>query len=362
VALLGAGAILTSPSWSLRPQVFSLALLAITMWIIVRRRWVWALPPLFVLWANLHGAVALGGVLLVSAVVTAVLVERAQFRTAAAIAVTCLFCTAATPLGFSLWREVPSSLARLHAYGVLEWQAPGLALGDLPFWIVAVTLVVLLVLSRAQLRTSRTTAFLATASMMFLALALRSRRNNPPFILCSAPLIGTLLNDRIPLKPLSRAEHPVLNAVALATAAFLGIVGVATAWAQPIPRLGWSPVTEELRRAVTDCPGQLYNKYDDGGYLIWFARDKKVFMDSRQDPFPQDIVRAHIQLEQSGDYAPVFTRFDIGCALTVEDSPLAAHLLRDGWRRLSGDGSWALFSRPDAAASPAAAGTSAARE
>ena len=39
--LLGAGAVMTSPAWSLRPQVFSLALVAITLWIVVDGRRLW---------------------------------------------------------------------------------------------------------------------------------------------------------------------------------------------------------------------------------------------------------------------------------------------------------------------------------
>jgi hypothetical protein len=40
--------------WSVRPQAISLALFAVTLRILVRRQHVWALPPLFLIWANLH--------------------------------------------------------------------------------------------------------------------------------------------------------------------------------------------------------------------------------------------------------------------------------------------------------------------
>lgn len=346
LALLGAGAILSSPSWSLRPQVFSLALLAITLWIVVRRQWVWSLPPLFLLWANLHGAVALGGALVAAAVGATLLADRRQFRTMALVAIACFFSTAATPLGFTLWREVPASLARLHSYGVFEWQAPGLAPMDLPFWMASLAAVALLIAKRSQLRTSWTTASLGVATMTFLALALQTRRNIPPFILCVVPLVATLLNRPDRATTTVRTERPMLNAVALATTVVLGSLGVADAWSQPSPRLGWKPVPHDLRSGVMSCPGRLYNRYDDGGYLIWFVRDKKVFMDSRQDPFPEDMVRSHIRLEVTGDYKDVFARYDIGCALTVEGSPLAASLERDGWLKSSGEGVWAVFSRP----------------
>jgi hypothetical protein len=346
LVLLGAGAILTSPAWSVRPQVFSLALLAIAIWIIVDRRRVWTLAPLFVMWANLHGGVALGIVLLGAAVVATGLVDRARFRRTAILAAACLLCTAATPLGFTLWAEVPLSLARLHAYGVIEWQRPGLALADLPFWAAAAAMFVLLIIHRSAVRSSFPVAFLGVASSMFFLLALQTRRNIPPFVLCAVPLLGTLLQRATPSSALARREHPVLNVAAIGAAAVLAGLIVAVAWAEPSGRLGWNPVSDELRRAVTSCPGRLYNRYDDGGYLIWFARDKKVFIDSRQDPYPRDMVSRHIQLERTGQYKPMFARYDIACALTTLESPLAVALARDGWQETSGAGSWAIFARP----------------
>ena len=48
-----------STMWSPRPQVLSLLLLALTMTLLCSRRYVW-LPIVFLLWANLHGAVVMG--------------------------------------------------------------------------------------------------------------------------------------------------------------------------------------------------------------------------------------------------------------------------------------------------------------
>jgi hypothetical protein len=342
--LLGAGAVMTSPAWSLRPQVFSLALVAITLWIIVDGRRLWTLGPVFVVWANLHGGVSLGVVLLAAAVVSTLIVRPAQFRRKAIVALAALLCTAATPLGFSLWAEVPLSLARLHQYGVMEWQRPGMSLIDLPFWIAVTAVVVTLFLHRTEIRTSSTVAFLSVATMMFVALALGTRRNIPPFALCAVPLLGTLLK-RPEGAPPSAPERPRLNAAVLATAVLLGGIGVGMAWSEPLPRLGWNPLGDDLRRALTECPGRLYNRYDDGGYVIWFAKDKKVFIDSRQDPFPMELVRRHIEVERSGEFRSLFARYDIGCALTTHDSPLAIALAREGWRATSGEG-WSVFARP----------------
>jgi hypothetical protein len=353
LVLLGAGAVFSSPAWSIRPQVFSLALFAVTMWIIVRQRWTSMLLPLFVLWANLHGGVAHGVVLLLAATVATLVSQPKRLRRMAILATACILCTAATPLGFTLWREIPLSLARLRVYNVMEWQRPGLALMDLPFWVTAVSVLALLFINRSRLRTSWTIAFLGIASLTFLALAVQTRRNVPPFIMCAVPLLGSLLPRRDRTTGAARIERPLLNTLALSAASIAAIVFVAAAWRAPVPRLGWQPVSAQLRNAITSCQGRLYNRYDDGGYLIWFARDKKVFIDSRQDPYPQDIVRRHIELESTGDYQQLFARYDIGCALTPKESTLATRLARDGWRASSGDGSWAVYAKPPAPATVA---------
>src|SRR5262249_61518013 len=58
--LLTAGVVLGAVgTWSPRPQVFSLLLLATTVALLRRRRYGW-LPIIFLVWANLPGGVVIG--------------------------------------------------------------------------------------------------------------------------------------------------------------------------------------------------------------------------------------------------------------------------------------------------------------
>jgi hypothetical protein len=351
VALVGLAVMGSSPGWSLRPQVLTLAMCAVTTWILVRRRGLWLLPPLFLVWANLHGAVALGGVLVAAAWIAAWLRDRRDLRTLTIVGALCLAATALTPLGVHLWLEIPGSLERLRTYGVSEWQAPQLTrLAHLPFWIAGAALALLVVIRRHALQSLQALTLVTAAALLFV-LATRSERNVPPFLVVAIPAIGTLLGVRARQR---HAPEPArsgrLHAVALAACALGGAAFVAYAWRAPLPRLGWSPVAESLVAAIDSCPGRLYNRYDEGGYLIWFKRDRKVFIDNRQDPFPPDLVLAHIEVERSGDYRELFDRYGIGCSLTLGASPLAARLKRDGWRELDGTAAWKLYQRP--AASP----------
>jgi hypothetical protein len=349
LALVGAGAASSSIAWSLRPQVLSMVLFAATLWILVQRRWLWILPPLFLIWANLHGAVALGGVLIAGAALAAVLARDRFLRVLIAAGALCFTATILTPLGIGLWFEIPRSLQRLNAYGVLEWRAPGLStLVDTVFWIVGGSMILMMVIRRHTLQSVRTLT-LATSTMLLFVAAARSGRHIPPFLLCAVPALAALLNVHVRRPEGDRRGAAIVpNAVLWATCALAAAFFVAHAWRAHLPQLRWDPVPAQLIAAIEGCPGRLYNRYDDGGQLIWFVKHRKVFMDSRQDPFPPELVLEHIEVERSGEYRAMFERYDIGCALTPQGSPLAARLQQDGWTERRAADLWSVYVRPGA--------------
>ena len=96
-------------------------------------------------------------------------------------------------------------------------------------------------------------------------------------------------------------------------------------------RLQWEPLSPGAIKAATGCPERLYNRYDDGGYLLWFVPSRRIFIDSRQDPYPLALLQEHLRNENAGDYAGTFTRYGIHCAFLPTTSPVAEHLRRDRW-------------------------------
>jgi hypothetical protein len=112
------------------------------------------------------------------------------------------------------------------------------------------------------------------------------------------------------------------------------VVAGSVVWAyyHQIPKLRWSPVPAGAIAALDVCPGNLYNRYDEGGELLWFAPSRKVFMDGRQDPFPPALVLEHIKIEVEGaDYRPAFARHHIQCAYLPTISRTASALTDAGW-------------------------------
>jgi hypothetical protein len=124
---------------------------------------------------------------------------------------------------------------------------------------------------------------------------------------------------------------------------------VAAAWATAPPQLDWRPIGDGALAAVRACDGPLYNRYDEGGYLIWFAPGKRVFIDSRHDPYPLAFQQQAIAV-QNGEqpYQPLFARWGIRCAFLPADAALVGALQTAGWATRYRDPKWAVLAEPTA--------------
>ena len=126
--------------WEPRPHAFSLLFIPATVFLLVRDR-PWWLPLVFLVWANCHGGVLLGFVLLGAGLGVQTLMAPRLWRRSVLIVLACAVAVTVTPLGFSFWTEIPKSLARINQYTLDEWKRPGLTeVLMLPFWIIATDL------------------------------------------------------------------------------------------------------------------------------------------------------------------------------------------------------------------------------
>jgi hypothetical protein len=345
--------LLAFPLWTIRPQVFTLFAVPFLVTLLVRDRH-WPIPLLFLIWANMHGAVALGGILLGAATAVALLRWRlrgalADRRRAIALAVALPLAGAAclgTPLGLGIFDFLADSMVRVRTVGIGEWQR---TIPDNPysviFWIAALALVGLVVARRRVLRTDGHASSWAdwvvvTGALALLPLAVAAMRNVGVFALIAAPAATRLLGPnaavRLPWRkaraPGADGDRPVLNLVLLAAAGLGALAFVAACWIRNAPMLGWRPIDGGALAALRACDGPLYNQYDEGGYLIWFAPEKPVFVDNRQDPYPLDHLRAQLDVQwDAAPYRPLFDRWGIRCAFLPMTSSTVAALDRDGW-------------------------------
>ena len=325
---------LLSVSWTMRPQVTSLLLFAVTMLLLARERYL-LVPAVFLIWANLHAQVVMGGVLLAASLLVAVVrwarfrrpVERGRVtRLGAATAVSAL-ATLATPLGPRLWAYVADANGRPGQQAIAEWHNAFEVNGPvLLFWAVVATAVVSCVRRRDRL-SSWSAQVPVAAALAMAPLAILAVRNIPFLALAAAPLLMTTL-EFTPARPISNVPHARVWLGAIGTVALCCVVG---AWTVLPAGLGWRPVPPALATAVRQCPGHLFNGYGTGAALVWWVPETKVFVDNRQDPYPARVIDTLFELTPA-TYPQVFARYGIRCAFLAPGNPLGPTLRRDGWQ------------------------------
>jgi hypothetical protein len=155
---------------------------------------------------------------------------------------------------------------------------------------------------------------LCLCALALLPLALSAVRNVGPFVMLAIPALSVLLPLDFARDPARRRQRPLLNAAIMSVASLTVVITIAYAYRFQIDHLRWTPLPQASLQALQRCPDNLYNRCDEGGYLIWFARDRLVFLDGGQDPYPPSLIHEHLRTETSGDYASTFARYNIHCA------------------------------------------------
>jgi hypothetical protein len=99
--------------------------------------------------------------------------------------------------------------------------------------------------------------------------------------------------------------------------------------------------------ALNASSGVLIHEYDWGGYLIWNAPERPVFVDGRLLPFMPDILNDHLRatLLRPG-WLAVLDEHGVRQALLAPERPLAGALREEGWRVLAEDATFVLLERP----------------
>ena len=351
---------LATRAWALRPQLMSTLMLAVLLWLLVHERHAW-LPLLFVVWANAHGAVAMGFAILGAVACLAVARARrgdatARRRAGILVALTpvCALATLLTPLGFGLWRFIGTSVALSRQNHILEWQPtwPDGPFGII-FWALALAFLGLLFWRRHRLRRlSWEDIVLLTASLVMLLLAARAIRNTCAFLLIAVPAASRLLGvdfrfrKRVGRSEADTPDHPRVNLALLVGISALEAAGVLFAWHISYEGLGWQPISAGALAAVRACPEQVFGRYNDGGPLLWFVPERRVFSDTRQDPYPLAITRETSSIEHGGPYRETFARYGVRCAILPVRSPATERLTGDGWRPRLSDDAWTVLAAP----------------
>ncbi len=331
-------------SWALRPQVLSMLLFMLVCRALTdTRRLVW-IPALVVVWINLHGAAVLSLAAIAGAGAAETVVRRRPawpfvWTFAASAVAMCM-----SPIGYRMYPEILRSMERSRINQLVEWLPPGADPLLWPFWAL-VAIVPLTIILRRRTLDERTARLLGIA-LVLLPLAVRSMRNVQVFLLAAIPAVTSAWAAAPPDRRRAAGEREGVNGAIVLVSAALAAVGIGLVWTHPPPRLGWRPISTATIRAIESCEGPIYNTYRDGGVLIWFTPATRVFIDNRQDPYPDDFLRMNRTLEFDGRFEEAFDRYGIRCAAVPPDSPVTQRLRADRrWSVTHDDEAWVVLRR-----------------
>src|SRR5260370_10965376 len=241
------GALASAASWGVRPQMFTFTLATLLLWLLEggqdRPRLLFWIPPLFLLWLNLHAGFALGLALLFAYGVGLIMetaVGNTPWQEARPILLRVLLlllaCLALVPLnpsGAQLYRY-PFDTLRSPAMRsfIVEWFSP-----DFHDWLYRPFLLVWLLLLIALASSRSRPKGRVIVPLLLTAFAARDAvRHLPIFVLGAVPVIAAALtvasasSSAQQRRPASRPFRPLLiGAVVILLAVFALVKSVTLA-------------------------------------------------------------------------------------------------------------------------------------
>lgn len=314
---------IVTAAWTALPflgaRIQMITLLGVAMMLYLWRKYVdhrvsnlWVIPPLFLLWANLHGGFTAGlflfGVMVAISVVMRLTVSRwpamgarldepiltwPQLRHVTLILSVSALLTFINPYGWRLYEEIYGSLTdRLMIDTLREWQPISLQSYSGAMFVTYVTLVLVGVLAWYR----RIEPVRWTIVAVCLGFSLRHWRNVPFFLLVSLPLTAEMLAEAGKrAKYVFSIPRQNLKYLSLASASVLATAMVLMG-ADHIERVVLSGLAPEIFFQKTEYPieavqwihghrdqigTRVFNDYGLGGFLLWWLPTEKIFIDGR---------------------------------------------------------------------------------
>jgi hypothetical protein len=291
-------ALATSNNWSVRPQMFTYALFAAVVLILLRwtrkegTRSVWLLPLISLLWVNLHGSF----VMLFLLVGATVLFSKGDRRTLAIALGLSLLASLINPRGLGAWQYVLISLTTPSSQNFsMEWSPPLNVGWQMNLFFGWLLLFIPLVAISPRKLTGLEWAWL----LGFGWLALSGQRYVIWFVfilsILSAGLLTSLLEwfySRRQTKP-AQAGITVVNislGILLMLLPFALLPGLrATWWADapgvlvetPVQAVNWLEDNPSI-------PGPLWSEAGYSSYLEYALPERQVWNDTRFEVYPTE--------------------------------------------------------------------------
>jgi hypothetical protein len=328
---------------ALRPQLFGMALAALTLLLVADRRVhpgrVWAIPVIVAVWANVHGSFFLGPVILGLGWLEDIHDRVPPRHRLLAIAVVSAAAALVNPFFAGVWGYAAGlSTNAFVTSRITEWQPTTLRTIPGILFFASVGVVVIVLARRGRATSWPTLAWLA----VFAAIGAFAIRGVAWWPLGAAVALAPLL-VRGPGEAASRRPERA-SALHLLTAALIAIVCVVLLpiWRPsergteaPVGLLGDAPagITQYLRDHAK--PGErILNPQPWGSWFEFALPNNPVAIDSRIELFPAAVWATYEQIHTGADgWQQALRVWDVDfVAVDKDEAYFAARLQAAGWR------------------------------
>jgi len=327
----------TIPFTGIRMVAWSVLFFAILERLLERKRnyFIWFIPVLFLIWANLHGSFTLG--LLVLVLYQAFNKTKLPWY----IMMLSFIATFVNPYGYGVYVEVfRTVLDNDLKYRVDEWKAFYLPTLVFPYLVGLISLH--FVFNKHPVKNA-----VSIPGLLF-AMALTSIRHAPLFVVSSLRYFEDYVLSLV--ESLRSINIQSTNRLRKVTILFSGFALIcAVAW-QMISdgvihgsRDARMPVRAVEYLKSQSCKGQIFNDYNFGGYLIWQLPQSKVYIDGRMPSWSvnnMSYYNNYVKVLLDKDFrTEEFEKYSIDCVL-IRNKPdytysgIIQDLQESGWKTL----------------------------
>ena len=334
----------------IRPEVFSTLLVAVfftVLWGIYRRSlpsgWLWTLPPLELLWVNVHPGFALGPVLIGTFLLTELMMLRTTGRIVGAWKLSTLAATLglvaiaglANPNGIR-GLLFPLTVSSNYAMDVQEnlsmFKLQDTSIAPMMELAALVLASVWIVAYRRRIKIEWPLLLLSTGVAAMSLVFYRIYVFAGGFILVA--ICANIRSFRSTKRKSAKPPENGLWFIWAATAVAI-IVFASTRWNNA--GLGLEPGDGDLAQFLqtNHIAGKVFNDYSGGGYLIHYLPEQKVYFDSRPEAYPATFVRDDYKraLEDEDAWQRIVRAYDFDfiCFLQInrDDGQFVLRRIRD---------------------------------
>jgi hypothetical protein len=361
------GALTVLPTVGVRPRVFTLLLTSVYLALLSRyargdrRRAIWWLLLLMILWVNLHGGFLIGLVLIGITMVGMVLDAWTEsvnpapnLYVLAMVFVGCLAAAVFNPQGVHIYAfPFEIFLSPVQQGAIVDWFSPDFHQRELlPFAALIILSIAVFALSPKRPRPSELLLFLAT-----LFMSLKSYRHMAIFAIVAAPLLAEhaqawleslpgarRLVDRAPVE--SKLTWPAL--VLLLPLLFFAFALKAKVYVPLEQQQAGVPINAVSFLREQNLTGNTFTEPSIwGGYLIWALPSNPVYIDGRIDMYGDQFVSEYLDIIRGmTSWREPFNRYGVKIVIVRPHSMLARKLSESAeWRQVFQDKLAVVFVR-----------------